>query len=107
MNNDLNKHLPLTESTYYILLTLTSELHGYGIMQKVDEISKGTVKLGPGTLYGVLRNLEKSGFIEEVMDDKRKKNYIITDNGKSLLNMQHERLEILYQNSLKVVKELR
>ena len=52
LRDDTNKYLPLTESTCYIMLTLVEPLHGYAVMKKVEEISKGTVKVGPGTLYG-------------------------------------------------------
>ncbi len=47
---EANKYLPLTEATYYIMLSLVEPLHGYGVMQKVNEISQGTVSVGPGTL---------------------------------------------------------
>ncbi len=47
---EIDRYLPLTESTYYILLSLVEPLHGYGIMQKVDVLSEGTVAIGPGTL---------------------------------------------------------
>lgn len=46
------KYLPLTEATYYILISLAEPLHGCGIMQNVTELSQGKVRLGPGTLYG-------------------------------------------------------
>ncbi|GKX68632.1 PadR family transcriptional regulator [Inconstantimicrobium mannanitabidum] len=104
MNEDLEKHIPLTESTYYILLSLTESIHGYGIMQKVNEMSEGTVKLGPGTLYGALGKLKKEGFIEEIADetDSKRKNYVVTDLGKELMEIQHHRLKILYENSAKI-----
>ena len=45
--DDPTRYLPLTESTYYILLALVEPLHGYGVMQKVDQLSEGTVAVGP------------------------------------------------------------
>ncbi|MDE6233212.1 MAG: PadR family transcriptional regulator, partial [Lachnospiraceae bacterium] len=42
----------LTEAVYYILLSLIQPLHGYGIMQNVEKLSKGRVRLAAGTLYG-------------------------------------------------------
>ena len=67
--------LPLTHTTYFILLALINPLHGYGIMKKVEEMSKDSVKLGPGTLYGALSKLEKQGMIEKYdeSDSDRKK----------------------------------
>jgi DNA-binding PadR family transcriptional regulator len=45
---------PMTEAMYYILLALLKPSHGYGIMQRIRELSGGRLVLGPGTLYGVL-----------------------------------------------------
>ena len=52
MQKNITKYLPLTESTAYILLALSEPLHGYGVMQKVKDLSENTVAIGPGTLYG-------------------------------------------------------
>ena len=52
MDQKLAKYLPFTEATAYIPLALVEPLHGYAVMQRVDEMSQGTVKVGPGTLYG-------------------------------------------------------
>jgi hypothetical protein len=56
---DILKHLPLSEATFYILLTLLGPLHGYAVMQKVEALTGGTVSIGPGTLYGAFTTLEK------------------------------------------------
>ncbi|MBQ4101229.1 MAG: PadR family transcriptional regulator, partial [Oscillospiraceae bacterium] len=47
----------LTEAVYYILLSLTKPMHGYGIMQNVETLSNGRVKLAAGTLYGAINTL--------------------------------------------------
>ncbi|UCD09577.1 MAG: hypothetical protein JSU79_02745, partial [Dehalococcoidales bacterium] len=47
-NKKIKKYLPLSEATYYIMLALTDPLHGYGVMQEVEKLSQGTVKVGPG-----------------------------------------------------------
>jgi DNA-binding PadR family transcriptional regulator len=49
--------LPLTEASYCIMAALGEPRHGYGIMQAVAETSGGTVRLGPGTLYGALTKM--------------------------------------------------
>jgi len=100
--DDISKYLPLTESTYYIMLTLVEPLHGYAVMQKVDAISKGTVKVGPGTLYGAFTLLEKEGLIVKVREDDRRKSYVLTPKGKKLLMNQIKRLEIMTRNGLSV-----
>ena len=56
----MNESIALTEAVYYILLSLCSPLHGYGIMQRVDEMSAGRVKLAAGTLYGALNTLRSA-----------------------------------------------
>lgn len=59
-----NENLVLTEAVYYILLSLYEPLHGYGIMQNVERLSNGRVKLAAGTLYGAINTLlEKDGFM--------------------------------------------
>ena len=54
---------PLTETIFYVLLALGAPLHGYGIMQQVNELTAGRVALGAGTLYGALTNLTEKGWI--------------------------------------------
>ena len=103
MQDDTNKYLPLTESTYYIMLTLIEPLHGYAVMQKIEEISKGTIKVGPGTLYGAFTSLEKEGLIVKVKEEDRRKSYVLTPKGKKVLMNQLKRLEIMTQNGLSVI----
>lgn len=85
----------LTEPMYYILLNILSPIHGYGIMQKVDEMTEGRVKVGAGTLYALLSRFEKEDIVRktEVVDSK--KNYIITKKGRELLIKEHNRLKQL------------
>ncbi len=106
LHDDTNKYLPLTESTYYIMLTLVEPLHGYAVMQKVEDMSKGTVKIGPGTLYGAFTSLEKEGLIAKVKEENRRKSYVLTPKGKKLLVDQTRRLEIMTQNGLSAMDML-
>ena len=106
LRDDTNKYLPLTESTYYIMLTLVEPLHGYAVMKKVEEISKGTVKVGPGTLYGAFTLLEKEELIVKVKEEDRRKSYVLTPKGKNVLMNQIKRLEIMTQNGLSVIDML-
>jgi len=92
MNRD--KNLPLTETTYYILLSLLEPAHGYIIMQKVEELSDHQVKIAAGTLYGAIENLLKQKLIQSVKsDDKRRKTYVITDAGKEVLRLDYARMQ--------------
>jgi len=99
MDLQLKKYLPLTESTSYILLALAEPLHGYALMQKIGEMSQGTVKIGPGTLYGAFSQLEKEGLINMVKESNRRKSYLITIKGKTVLQEHIRRVEILVANS--------
>lgn len=99
MDTQLTKYLPLTESTSYILLALAEPLHGYALMQKVGKMSQGTVKIGPGTLYGAFSQLEKEGLINMVKKANRRKSYLITAKGKAVLQEHIRRIEILVANS--------
>ena len=95
---DFKKYLPLTESTAYTLLALTEPLHGYGVMQKVESISGGTVKIGPGTLYGAFTTLESEGLIVKVDEANRRKVYALTDKGRQVLKEHIRRSEIMVNN---------
>lgn len=101
MNRD--KNLPLTETTFYILLALLEPAHGYFIMQKVEELSNHQVKVAAGTLYGAFEILLKQKLIQSVeSDDIRRKTYVITDKGKEILKLDADRM----QHMLLVTKEL-
>ncbi len=98
----VKKYLPLSEATYYIMLSLVTPLHGYGVMQEAEKLSKGTVKIGPGTLYGVFSTLEKEGLIYRVKEEDRRKYYTLTNQGKEVLQTQVGRLKIMTDNGLAV-----
>ncbi|WP_047151165.1 PadR family transcriptional regulator [Aneurinibacillus tyrosinisolvens] len=89
-----DKHLPLTETVYYILLALVEPAHGYLIMQKVEELSGGQVRMAAGTLYGAIENLVKLKFIQPVAsEDSRRKVYAITNKGLDILRLDLERMK--------------
>ena len=103
MDEQTTKYLPLTESTAYILLALSEPLHGYALMQKVEEMSQGTVRIGPGTLYGAFSQLEKEGLIIMVKEADRRKSYVLTAKGGSVLQEHLRRTEILVNNGRSVL----
>ena len=91
---ELNKYLPLTETTHYILLSLLEPAHGYIMMQKVEQLSNQTVKIAAGTMYGAIENLLKQQLIKAVKStDKRRKTYVITDKGLEVLRQNDERMK--------------
>ena len=86
----------LTEVTFFILLSLYQPKHGYAIMQFIEEKTKGRLVLGAGTLYGALSSLEDKGWIIPYSNaGKRKKEYLITDEGKEVCNKEIIRLKEL------------
>ena len=102
VDRSISKHLPLTEATYYILLALITPKHGYAVMQEAEQISNGTVRLAPGTLYGAFTTLEENKLIRKVGIEDRRKIYQITDKGKLILVEQVERLRIMLRNAEKI-----
>ena len=96
---------PLTEAVYYILLSLLEPLHGYGIIQNVEKLSGGRVRLAAGTLYGAINTLLEKGWIIALEEeaDSRKKEYVITELGREMLNKELQRLEELVQNGKRLL----
>jgi DNA-binding PadR family transcriptional regulator len=95
----------LTEAVFYILLSLYAPMHGYGIMQNIKELSNERVNLGAGTLYGAINTLLEKEWIKSVIgaEDSRKKEYEITDLGKSIMQIELDRLEELIGNGKKFI----
>ena len=88
----------LTEPMYYILLALMQECCGVDIMEKVKEISRGRVVVGPGTLYAMLAKFEENGVIQMTTFEGRRKSYIITELGKEMLQKEYDRLMIMVED---------
>ena len=94
------ENLALTESTYYILLSLYHPRHGYGIMQETQQLSGGT-------LYGALNALCEKGWISPLPMESgsRKKEYQLTETGLAVLKRELARLEELAANGRTILKE--
>ena len=98
----MDKNLPLTEALFYILLAVRKPNHGYGITQEVEELTNGRVTLGPGTLYGAIQSLVKKDWIaiySEDTESRKKKEYLITESGKSVFEAEKKRLSELLKNA--------
>jgi len=72
------RYLPMSETMFYILLSLKQERHGYAIMQHAKELTDARIVLGAGTVYSSLGKLEGDGLISAVREEDRRKIYIIT-----------------------------
>lgn len=90
--------IALTEAVYYILLSLDHPLHGYGIMQNVEKLSEGRVRLAAGTLYGALNTLLEKRWISALPGEGRKKEYQLTNEGRAALLSELTRLRELVRN---------
>lgn len=100
--NDLKKLSPLTEVTYYILLSVIEPLHGYGIIKKVEKMSNHRLTIAAGSLYGAISALLENQCIIQIQNphEDRKKLYQITDKGKTLLQYEIQRLSEMVRNGL-------
>jgi len=94
----------LTEPMYYILLTLTNPQHGYGIMQEVERLTEGRVKIGAGTLYNLLGRFEEEHIITQVSEEDRRKIYSLTEKGLRILKDEYERLKQLVSDGRSVLE---
>ncbi|MBR5868100.1 MAG: PadR family transcriptional regulator [Clostridia bacterium] len=103
----MNEITALTESTYYILLALYTPRHGYGIMQEVEHLSAGRVRLAAGTLYGALTSLCDKGWIILLpsAEDSRRKEYKLTESGLTVLQNELSRLRQLVANGTSILGE--
>ncbi len=91
-------YVPMTESAFYILLCLQKPNHGYGIVQMVERMTAGEIRLTPGTMYGSLSKMEKDGLIQFVREEEKRKIYQITALGSEVLQIEKQRIERLYRN---------
>lgn len=90
-------YVPMTETGFYILFCLQEEMHGYSIVQKVEKMTQGQIRLSPGTMYGSLSKMEKDGIIRFVREEDKRKIYVITELGKDVLDLEKKRIKRLYQ----------
>lgn len=105
----IKKYSPMTETMHYILIALLKPLHGYGIMQKVEKLSEGRIRLGPGTLYGALSNLVQAKLIQPQdssgVPEGRRKIYTITEFGIELIDFEARRLKEMLDNTNMLLNE--
>jgi DNA-binding PadR family transcriptional regulator len=99
----VDEFLPLTSTVFHILLSLADqERHGYGIMQEVEAMTRGQIRMGPGTLYGAIKRMLSANLIVESderpdpgHDDERRRYYRLTALGQRVLGAEAQRLSHL------------
>ncbi|XHY44938.1 PadR family transcriptional regulator [Psychrobacillus sp. L3] len=98
-------YIPMTETAFYILLSLSEPRHGYGIIKHVEEITKGRLVLGSGTIYGTLKKMQRDYIVKVYADELRKTIYEISEIGKTLIRNEISRLKELHTNALMYEEE--
>ena len=107
MARTTNAAQPLAPAVFHLLLALRDgEQHGYALMQRVEQITDGAVRMGPGTLYGAIKRMLADGLIEETaerpdpaLDDQRRRSYRITAAGERACATEVQRMETLLRNA--------
>ncbi len=109
--NDTPIPFPLTEATYFILLSLAEQpKHGYAIMKDIQDLSSGRIIFSTGTLYGAIKRLLqanwicRSELINQPYPNRERKAYALTDTGRRVLEAEYQRLSHLLQISHSRVK---
>lgn len=81
----------LSDSIFLILLATLEPVHGYRIMQSIDESTDGAMKVGPATMYTTLKKLKAAGWIAETAEDEKRILYAATAEGRAVLERDFER----------------
>lgn len=90
-------YVPMTETAFFILMCLCKPNHGYGIVQAVEKLTDGAIRLTPGTMYGSLSKMEKDQLIRFVREEEQRKIYQITELGLEVLELELQRIQRLYK----------
>ena len=99
------KFQALTEQMFYILLCLRDECCGMDIMSRVEKLTAGRVRVGPGTLYNLLEQFAEADFIRQTKVEGRRRSYILTDHGRSILQEEYRRLNSLARDYERMMGE--
>ena len=105
LSPEARKLIPLTPAVFFVLLSLASEAkHGYAVMQEVEQLSDGEVRMGPATLYTTIQRLGDLNLISEVTppgdeEDSRRRYYEISLQGRTLLDLELARMKSLVRRA--------
>ena len=99
------KFQALTEQMFYILLCLKDECCGMDIMNRVEKLTCGRVRVGPGTLYNLVEQFNRADFIRETKVEGRRRSYILTDRGRALLQEEYDRVRVLARDYERMMGE--
>lgn len=96
-------YVPMTETGFYILFCLQKQNHGYGIVQTVEKLTAGEIRIAPGTMYGSLAKMEKDRLITLAAEEDKRKIYVITELGREVLALEQKRIARLFRTSQEVI----
>ena len=99
------KFQALTEQMFYILLCLKDECCGMDIMTRVEQLTCGRVRVGPGTLYNLLEQFNRADFIRETKVEGRRRSYILTDKGHDILKEEYDRIRCRAEDYRRMMEE--
>ena len=99
------KFQALTEQMFYILLCLKDECCGMDIMTRVEQLTCGRVRVGPGTLYNLLEQFNRADFIRETKVEGRRRSYILTDKGHDILKEEYDRIRRRAEDYRRMMEE--
>ncbi len=94
----MNKQIDLLQGTLDMLVLKAvslGPLHGYGVLLRIQQISKGSLEIQQGSLYPALYRLERDGWIAsewgESENNRKAKYYRLTATGKRQLEAEAEK----------------
>ncbi len=100
------KFRTLTEQMFYVLLCLKTECYGMDILDRVPAMTGGRVTVGSGTLYNLLEQFLDAGMIIETKVEGRRRSYLLTEKGKSMLDAEYARIVAQAQDYRKIFEEV-
>jgi len=95
--------MALTSVEFHVLLAMfDGPIHGYAIMRDVEELTSGSLRIGPGTLYATIKRLVTAQLIEECeADGDRRRCYRLTRKGRAAAAEDARRLSALVRTARK------
>ncbi|OCA87778.1 PadR family transcriptional regulator [Bacillus sp. FJAT-27225] len=102
--NDTLETGELTDTSFYILLSLVEARHGYLIMKNIEELTNNEFTIGPASMYTTIKKLLSAGMIEQLGEEvDKRKTYIATEKGLELLNKNITRREMMIEHAKKIL----
>lgn len=95
----------LTDSIFLILLAMKNPIHGYGLMQKIEELTAGNISIGPATMYTTIKKMKAVNWISETENSDSKIVYRMTEKGLQVLMKDYKRRKSIVDLAEKEVEE--